>query len=153
MGLRRHHVGCRAISKVLEYSRKGDEGKPMPIADLDMAFGKHHQADRPWHLCLSDTDGRARRESVGILHSGDHDGIGRKLTVLDRAPLLEPQPALAHGFGILQFNAVVEGNVHARHLYERLGFTQLGTIPGGFRMKDGPLANICPYFRETRTKS
>ena len=59
------------------------------------------------------------------------------------------EQAKAHGFGILQFNAVVEGNVHARHLYERLGFTQLGTIPGGFRMKDGSFANICPYFRET----
>ena len=27
------------------------------------------------------------------------------------------------GFGVLQFNAVVESNIHARHLYERLGFT------------------------------
>lgn len=32
------------------------------------------------------------------------------------------------GFRVLQFNAVVESNVHARHLYERLGFTQLGTM-------------------------
>ena len=52
------------------------------------------------------------------------------------------------GFGVLQFNAVVESNVHARHLYERLGFTQLGTIPKGFRMKDGHYENICPYYRE-----
>ena len=52
------------------------------------------------------------------------------------------------GFRVLQFNAVVESNVHARHLYERLGFTQLGTIPGGFRMKDGHYENICPYFIE-----
>ncbi len=56
--------------------------------------------------------------------------------------------AKAHGFGILQFNAVVEGNIHARHLYERLGFRQLGTIPRGFRMKDGSFANICPYYKE-----
>ena len=53
-----------------------------------------------------------------------------------------------HGFQILQFNAVVSGNIHARHLYERLGFTQLGTIPKGFRMKDGQYEDICPYFKE-----
>ncbi len=52
------------------------------------------------------------------------------------------------GFRVLQFNAVVESNIHARHLYERLGFKQLGTIPGGFRMKDGHYENICPYFHE-----
>lgn len=51
------------------------------------------------------------------------------------------------GFRILQFNAVVESNVHARHLYERLGFQQLGTIEGGFRMKDGHYESICPYYR------
>ena len=56
--------------------------------------------------------------------------------------------AVDEGFGVLQFNAVVEGNVRARHLYERLGFTQLGTIPHGFRMKDGSFANICPYYKE-----
>lgn len=54
--------------------------------------------------------------------------------------------AKKHGFGVLQFNAVVESNVHARHLYERLGFIQLGTIPNGFRMKDGTYQNICPYY-------
>ena len=52
------------------------------------------------------------------------------------------------GFGVMQFNAVVESNVHARHLYERLGFKQLGTIPKGFRMKDGSYENICPYYHE-----
>ena len=52
------------------------------------------------------------------------------------------------GFRVLQFNAVVESNIHARHLYERLGFKQLGTIPGGFRMKDGHYENICPYYHE-----
>jgi L-amino acid N-acyltransferase YncA len=50
------------------------------------------------------------------------------------------------GFAILQFNAVVESNIHARHLYERIGFIQLGVIPGGFRMKDGHFENICPYY-------
>lgn len=52
------------------------------------------------------------------------------------------------GFGVMMFNAVVESNIHARHLYERLGFVQLGTIPKGFRMKDGHYENICPYYHE-----
>ena len=52
----------------------------------------------------------------------------------------------AHGFRVLQFNAVVASNIHARHLYERLGFRQLGVIPGGFRMKDGHYEDICPYY-------
>ena len=50
------------------------------------------------------------------------------------------------GFKILQFNAVVENNIHARHLYERLGFVHLGTIPNGFMMKDGTYQNICIYY-------
>lgn len=50
------------------------------------------------------------------------------------------------GFSILQFNAVVETNLPARRLYEKLGFRQLGIIPGGFRMRDGSLVNICPYY-------
>ena len=54
----------------------------------------------------------------------------------------------AHGFRVLQFNAVVATNVRARHLYEKLGFVQLGTIPDGFRMPDGSYADICPYYHE-----
>lgn len=59
--------------------------------------------------------------------------------------------AKAYDYLVLQFNAVVATNVHARHLYERLGFTQLGTIPGGFRMKDGHYEDICPYYFDLRT--
>lgn len=51
-------------------------------------------------------------------------------------------------FKILQFNAVVASNIHARHLYERLGFIQLGTIKGGFRSKDGHYEDICPYYHQ-----
>lgn len=51
-----------------------------------------------------------------------------------------------HGFKILQFNAVVATNIHARHLYEKLGFIQLGVIPEGFLMKEGHYEDICPYY-------
>lgn len=54
----------------------------------------------------------------------------------------------ACGFRVLQFNAVVATNLPARRLYERIGFTKLGTIPGGFRKKDGSYADICPYYIE-----
>lgn len=50
------------------------------------------------------------------------------------------------GFRILQFNAVVATNSHALHLYERLGFTQLGKIPQGFRVKDGHYEDIIPHY-------
>ena len=52
------------------------------------------------------------------------------------------------GFRILQFNAVVRTNIAARMLYDKLGFVQLGTIPGGFLMKDGHYEDICPYYHE-----
>ena len=76
--------------------------------------------------------------AVSSMCRGQH--IGEKLVkdCLEKAKKL--------GFKVLQFNAVVESNIHARHLYERLGFVQLGTIPGGFRMKDGHYENICPYY-------
>lgn len=56
--------------------------------------------------------------------------------------------AKRHGFTVLQFNAVVENNLRARRLYQRLGFVPLGVIPRGFRMKDGHYENICPYYYE-----
>lgn len=68
--------------------------------------------------------------------------IGEKL-VLDSI-----KKARENDFRILQFNAVVKTNEGARHLYEKLGFKQLGTIPGGFRMKDGAYEDICPYYIE-----
>ena len=52
------------------------------------------------------------------------------------------EKAREKGFRLMQFNAVVESNIHARHLYERLGFQPLGMIPEGFRMKDGHYENI-----------
>ena len=51
------------------------------------------------------------------------------------------------GFRILQFNAVVSDNYSALHLYEKLGFTQLGVIPEGFLKKDGTYQDIIPHWR------
>ena len=50
------------------------------------------------------------------------------------------------GFRILQFNAVVKSNKAALHLYQKLGFVQLGVIPGGFQKKDGSFEDIIPHY-------
>ena len=78
--------------------------------------------------------------AVDSEYRGLHIGEQLVLDCLEKGRML--------GFRVLQFNAVVESNIHARHLYERLGFKQLGMIPGGFQMKDGHYENICPYYKE-----
>ena len=52
------------------------------------------------------------------------------------------------GFGVMQFNAVVATNHVALRLYEKVGFTRLGTIPKGFRLPDGSFADIVPHYYE-----
>jgi len=78
--------------------------------------------------------------SYAVAASCRGQGVGEALVrdCLSRAGAL--------GFRILQFNAVVASNRRARQLYERLGFRRLGTIPGGFRLKNGEYEDICPYY-------
>ena len=138
-----------------------EEGVAFPQEEfLDAATGAGFFASQTYAAVSEDTDSR---EICGlyILHPNNvgrcgHIGnasyavsskrrgrhIGEKL-VLDCLC-----QAKRHGFTVLQFNAVVESNIHARHLYERLGFVPLGIIPKGFRMKDGHYENICPYYHE-----
>lgn len=54
------------------------------------------------------------------------------------------------GFRILQFNAVVASNTPAIRLYEKLGFTRLGIISGGFRRDDGTYEDIVPFYIECK---
>ena len=54
-------------------------------------------------------------------------GVGRALTT-DMISW-----ARRSGFAAIQFNAVVDTNTAAVHLYESLGFVTLGTAPGAFR--------------------
>lgn len=54
-------------------------------------------------------------------------GVGRALCAYSL------EWARAAGFRAMQFNAVVETNLPAVHLYRSLGFEVLGTLPEGFR--------------------
>ena len=74
--------------------------------------------------------------------SGKFRGIGAgKALVLDCI-----KTATELGFRVLQFNAVVASNTAALNLYKKLGFTQLGVIPGGFRNKNGDYEDIIPHY-------
>lgn len=76
--------------------------------------------------------------AVASAHRGLYIGEKLVLDCMEQARNID--------FKILQFNAVVASNLHARHLYERLGFRRLGTIPKGFRLKNGQYEDICPYY-------
>lgn len=65
---------------------------------------------------------------------GRHIGEALVRDCLDRAKAL--------GYRVLQFNAVVDSNRAAYHLYRRLGFVDLGIIPGGFRNKENVYEDI-----------
>ncbi len=58
------------------------------------------------------------------------------------------ETAKTSGFRILQFNAVVKTNYGAIHLYDKLGFSRLGTIPNGFLKKDGEYEDIISFYIE-----
>ncbi|WP_409465709.1 N-acetyltransferase family protein [Amycolatopsis sp. GA6-003] len=65
--------------------------------------------------------------SLMVSRSARASGVGRALAV----DLIAW--ARRSGFAAIQFNAVVETNVHAIRLYESLGFVTLGVAPGAFR--------------------
>lgn len=108
------------------------------VADLDgKVVGLYilhpNNVGRCGHICNASyaVDRRMRGQGIGKALVSDCLCQGKKL-----------------GYRVLQFNAVVATNTTARKLYEKLGFQQLGTIPGGFLMPDGHYEDICPYYHE-----
>lgn len=84
--------------------------------------------------------GHLSNTSYAVSKEARGNGIGEKM-VLDSI-----EKARESGFRILQFNAVVRTNEAALRLYRKLGFVQLGLIPGGFLMKDGHYEDIIPHY-------
>lgn len=84
--------------------------------------------------------GHIANASYAVAEVSRGGGVGEKLVrdCMARAKEL--------GFRILQFNAVVASNLPAIHLYEKLGFVRLGTIPGGFRDAAGAYQDIIPFY-------
>ena len=51
------------------------------------------------------------------------------------------------GFSAMQFNFVVSTNESAIHLWERLGFKTVGTLPGAFRHPEKGYIDVYVMFR------
>ena len=51
------------------------------------------------------------------------------------------------GYRSVIFNLVFSENVAARHLLDKLGFKELGVIPGAVRKKDGTYQDAVIMFR------
>jgi L-amino acid N-acyltransferase YncA len=148
------------IPKMIEiWNEVVDEGIAFPQEDmLTLQTGTQFFSEQTYSAVAVDTD---TEEIYGlyILHPNNVGRCGhicnasyavkssrRGLHIGEKLVLDCLRQGKVHGFGVLQFNAVVATNTHARHLYERLGFVQLGTIPNGFRMKNGAYEDICPYY-------
>lgn len=137
-----------------------EEGAAFPQEELlNAETGKQFFAEQTYNAVAEDAD-TGRIYGLYILHPNNVGRCGHicnaSFAVSSKSRGLHIGERLVsdclvqgkrHGFRVLQFNAVVANNIHARHLYERLGFVQMGTIPEGFRMKDGHYEDICPYYR------
>jgi GNAT superfamily N-acetyltransferase len=51
------------------------------------------------------------------------------------------------GFASIQFNAVVESNAPAVHLWQSLGFQVIGTVPAAFNHADDGLVGLHVMFQ------
>ncbi len=56
------------------------------------------------------------------------------------------------GYKALLLGTVVAGNRAAAHLFESLGFGKVGTIPEGFRTKDGHFEDSCSYYHKIHSR-
>jgi ribosomal protein S18 acetylase RimI-like enzyme len=108
---------------------------------------------------IAEQDGEVA--GVYILHPNN---IGRCATIANASYAVKPGLRGRHigeklvldslakgrelGFHVLQFNAVVATNVHAIHLYERLGFHRLGCIPGCYETAAGTFTDIFLFWHE-----
>ena len=143
---------CRIWNEVVE------EGAAFPQTEsLEGETGSRFFAEQTFCGVAEEEDGRIL--GLYILHpnnvgrcghiSNASFAVGREARGKHIGELLVRDclaQAKAHGFRLIQFNAVVKTNAPARHLYQKLGFVELGSIPGGFLKKDGVYEDIVLYY-------
>ena len=73
------------------------------------------------------------------------DFRGRKIAQHMAQYSIKVAPTL--GFRAMQFNAVVEANAAAVHLWKKLGFAVVGKIPLGFQLSNGVRSNLLIWHK------
>lgn len=79
--------------------------------------------------------------SYAVKKAARGSGLGRRIVEHSLAKGKE------RGFRVMQFNAVTAANSVAHKLYEKLGFTRLGTVPEGYLLPDGTYDDITLYYK------
>ena len=74
------------------------------------------------------------RASFGLAVLKEYWGLGVGVALIDTVA----QAAQARGVQLLELE-VIQGNVRAQRLYERMGFRTVGEHPNAIRLKDGTL--------------
>ena len=124
-----------------------DQGKAFPqLEDLGVEDGEAFFKEQSYTgIAVNEND-----EIVGlyILHPNNIGRCGHICNASYAVKSTVRGQAKEIGFRVLQFNAVVKSNTTALKLYQKLGFTQLGTIPGGFLNKDGVYEDIIVHYKE-----
>lgn len=138
-----------------------EEGEAFPQEEtLDLKSGRDFFASQSFTAVAMNTD-TGQIVGLYILHPNN---IGRCSHLANASYAVHPQQrglgtgeklvrdsllrAREKGFTILQFNAVVAGNLAANKLYAKLGFTRLGMIPHGFRNRHNEFEDIILYYHE-----
>lgn len=80
--------------------------------------------------------------SYGVAGHARGQGVG-KVLVTDSL-----QRAKACGYLGLQYNAVVKTNYTAITLYLKLGFSVIGTVPDGYRLRDGSYQDLLIFHKK-----
>lgn len=135
-----------------------EEGNAFPQETfLDSATGENFFAAQSFSAVAEDNDGSIL--GLYILHPNN---IGRCGHIANASYAVSREKRGRHtgealvkdsletgrklGFKILQFNAVVATNIHAINLYKRLGFCELGKVPGGYKISDKKYEDIILFY-------
>jgi len=102
--------------------------RPMTEEDWPQVWPFFHEIVRAGETCPNRPGRGSHVGTASFMVSGAarDRGVGRRLAEY------VVQWHRDHGFRAIQFNAVVETNASAVHLWEALGFRIIGTVPAAF---------------------